>query len=303
MKFIKNSLFFVFTSLSFFVASAQDMDQLMRSADTIKTEYTTATFKGTKILNSQSVESVGRGVLQVIFQHRFGNLGNGIYDFFGLDGAGIRFGFDYGITNRFTVGIGRSGGGQEPFGQKAYDGYFKLKLLRQSTGLVEMPVSVSLFSSIAIKSSYNFDETDKFAYRLFYTTQIIIARKFSPAFSMQLMPTVIHRNLTLNPTDKNTIFSLGAAARIKLTKRFGIIGEYYYTFPNQLDAQFSPSVAAIGLEIETGGHVYHLLFTNGSGMIEHQFIAYNTSPFSGGLTSIRFGFNLSRVFTLVKPKI
>lgn len=300
--FIKSNFFFIFIFLAF-NCFAQDVDQLMQATDTVTTEYTTATFKGTKILNSQSLEGVGKGVLQVMFQHRFGNLGNGIYDFFGLDAAGIRFGFDYGLTNRLTIGIGRSGGGGEPYGQKAYDGYFKIKLLRQSSGLVQMPISVSLFSSIAIKSSNNFDESDKFLYRLFYTTQLIIARKFSTIFSMQLMPTVIHRNLTINSTDKNTIFSLGAAARFKLNKRFGIVGEYYYTFPNQIDAQFYPSVAAIGLEIETGGHVYHLLFTNGTGMIEHQFIAYNTSPFSGGFTSIRFGFNLSRVFTLIKPKI
>ncbi len=276
------------------------MDSLMNATEEKKTEYAFATFKGTKILNSQSVEGVGRGVLQVVFQHRFSPIDKGFYDFFGLDGAGIRFGFDYGITKRLTIGIGRSGGGGEPNFQKAYDGYLKMKLLRQSTGLVNMPISISLFASTAVKSSNTFDDFDKLPYRLFYSTQLIIARKFSPSFSMQLMPTFIHRNLTLNSTDKNNIFSLGAAARYKLTKRHGIVAEYYYTFPNQLDAQFQTSVAAIGWEIETGGHVYHLLFTNATGMIEHQFIGYNRSPFEDGFKSIRFGFNLSRVFTIVR---
>jgi hypothetical protein len=279
------------------------MDLLMSQAEPQKREFTTSTFKGTKILNSQSVECIAKGVLQVVFQHRFGSLNNTFYDFFGLDQAGIRFGFDYGITNRLMIGIGRSGGGQEPQSQKAYDGYLKFKLVRQSSGAVNVPISISLFSSLAIRSANNYDITDRFVYRLFYTSQVIIARKFSPAFSMQLMPTFIHRNLTANTTDKNDIFSIGIAARVKLTKRFGLIGEYYYTPSGQLASQFQQSVAAFGLEIETGGHVYHLLFTNANGMIEHQFIGYNTSPLSAGANSIRFGFNLSRVFTIVKPKI
>ncbi|MFN0050198.1 MAG: DUF5777 family beta-barrel protein [Cytophagales bacterium] len=300
MNLIKSSFCLSFSVFVLTLGFGQDLDQLMTESEEKKTDYAFATFKGTRTLNSQSIEGLGKGVLQVMFQHRFSPIDQGFYDFFGLDGAGIHFGFDYGITNRLTVGIGRSGGGGEPFGQKAYDGYLKYKLLRQSTGLINMPISLSLFASTAIKSSNNYDETDAFRYRLFYTSQLIIARKFSPAFSVQLMPTFIHRNLTLSAADKNSVFSLGAAIRYKLTKRFGVVGEYYYTFPNQLDAQFQTSVAAIGWEIETGGHVYHLLFTNATGMIEHQFIGYNTSPFEAGFRSIRFGFNLSRVFTLVR---
>ncbi|MDX2189942.1 MAG: DUF5777 family beta-barrel protein [Bacteroidota bacterium] len=301
MRHLKNKQLslLLFIIISYFV-QAQSLDELMAASEKPKTEYTIGTFKGTKILNSQSVEGVGKGVLQVMFQHRFGTLFNGAYDFFGLDNAGIRFGFDYGITNRLTIGVGRSGGGVEPNGQKAYDGYFKLKLLRQSSGEKVMPFSVSLFASTAIKSSNNFDETDKLPYRLFYTGQLIIARKFSNSFSAQIMPTVVHRNLTDTPEDKNTIFSMGMAARMKLTKRFGLIVEYYYNPVNQQDSKYYNHIAAFGLEIETGGHVYHLLFTNGSGMIEHQFIGYNTFPIYQGAQSIRFGFNLSRVFTLIK---
>lgn len=294
MKYIKNKALIAFLVLLGINAFGQELDQLMAETDEKKTDYAFATFKGTRILNGQSVEGLGKGVLQVMFQHRFSPINNGIYDFFGLDGAVIRFGFDYGITNRLTVGIGRT------TDQKAYDGYFKLKMLRQSSGKINMPLSVSLFGSSAIRTTNAYNPTDAFKYRLFYTAQLIIARKFSPAFSVQFMPTFIHRNLTLNSTDKNSIFSLGIAFRYKVTKRSGIVAECYYTFPNQLDASYHSMVAALGWEIETGGHVYHLLFTNASGMLEHQFIGYNSAPLSDGLTSIRFGFNLSRVFTVLK---
>jgi hypothetical protein len=294
MNLIKSSSFTTLYILTLVLASnAQDLDQLMSQTDEKKKEYTYATFKGTKVLNSHSIEGLGKGVLQVMFQHRFSPLENGIYDFFGLDGASIRFGFEYGINNRLTVGIGRASQ------QKAYDGYFKYKLLRQSTGPRSLPFSLSLFGSTAIRSQNFYNSSDEFNYRLFYTSQLIIARKFSPSFSLQLMPTFIHRNLTDSPSDANNLFALGIAFRQKLTKRFGIVGEYYYTFTS-LDSKYQSSVAALGLEIETGGHVYHLLFTNSPGVLEPQFIGNTRGSLSDGLATIRFGFNLSRVFTVVK---
>jgi hypothetical protein len=296
---MKSSIVFGLLILSI-TSYAQSIDELMEAETPKETEYIIATFKGNKVLNTHSIEGVGKGVLQVNFQHRFGTLENNFYDFFGLDQASIRFGFDYGINNRLSIGVGRSSI------QKAYDGYIKYRLLRQSIGTASMPVSVTLYGSTAINTLRTnlwlpIGAEDNFAYRLYYVGQVLIARKFSEKFSLQLMPTVIHRNFTELASEKNMLFSLGVAARYKLTKRFGIVTEGYYTSPSFIGANYTPFVLGAGLEIETGGHVYHLLFTNARGLIEHQIIGNTVDKIENGIYAIRFGFNLSRVFTLVNP--
>lgn len=275
---------------------AQSLEDLANSNE--ETHYATASFKGTKVLNTHSLETLGAGVLQVNFQHRFGTLENGFYDFFGLDQASIRFGFDYAITNRLIVGIGRSSL------QKAYDGYVKYKLLRQSDGAINMPVSLTILATTAVNTLrtrvwFPANAPMNELYRYYYTYQAIIGRKFSPVFSAQIMPTLVHRNFTDSRADANTIYSIGAAFRYKLTKRMGWVMEGYYTPAHQLSARYVPLIVGAGVEIETGGHVYHLLFTNTNGLIEHQIIGATTSKITDGIYAIRFGFNLSRVFTIV----
>ena len=260
-----------------------------------KTTYTTATFKTTRLINGHTVENVGKGVLDVKISHRFGKLNNGSYELFGLDNATMRMGFDYGITRYLMVGIGRS-----TF-EKTYDAYFKLKLLRQSSGKRRMPVTISYVPTIALKT-LKFEDPDRknyFTSRLFFTHQLIIGRKFSESTSIQLMPTYIHRNLVKLATEPNGLMAVGIGGRQKISKRISLNAEYYYQVPGYKLTGTTNSLS-LGVDIETGGHVFQLHFTNSRGMNERTFISETTGTWEKG--DIYFGFNISRVFTVGKRK-
>jgi hypothetical protein len=273
--------------------NAQNLDSLMNLEATEETIYTTATFKATKLINGHSIETPSKGVLQFMILHRFGVISNGLYDFFGLDNATIRLGLDYGISERFAIGIGRSTVG------KAVDGYLKYKILRQSQGENEMPVTLTavLASSANTVKFYNTEFDYKFRHRLNYTSQLLVARKFNSSLSLQLMPTLIHKNLVDSLSFNNTIFSIGAGGRIKLTKRFALTFEYYYVTPNQLGSGYKNALA-IGVDIETGGHVFQFHFTNAFGMTDPQFITETTDSWLD--RNFRLGFNISRAFRTSK---
>ncbi len=284
------------------VLNAQnDLLSLLGEEET--TDYTTATFKTTRIVNGHSVENCGAGVLDAKISHRFNPIRNGVYDMFGLDGANIRIGLDYGITDRLMVGVGR--GGRE----KLIDGFAKYKLLRQSTGKRNMPISLSYLIDGQIRT-LKFQNTEReytFSSRLYYTHQLLIARKFNESLSLQLMPTLVHRNLVPTPDDKNDVFAIGGAGRIKLTRRLTFNVEYYYVPDGQISQDFA-NCLSVGFEIETGGHVFSLHFTNAQDMTYKGFITETPEDWffkdaSGKMLSgVRFGFNIARVFTLKKPK-
>jgi hypothetical protein len=222
-------------------------------------------------------------------------LNNGAYELFGLDNATMRLGLDYGITKNLMVGIGRS------TYQKTFDAFFKLKLLRQSTGKRKMPVTVSYVPTIALRTLKWEDPNRKNLYssRLSYTHQLIIGRKFSEATSLQIMPTYIHRNLAIASTDPNDLLAIGIGGRQKLTKRISLNAEYYYQIHGyKIDG--TSNALSVGFDIETGGHVFQLHFTNSRAMTEKNFISETTGKWEKG--DILFGFNISRVFTIGKSK-
>lgn len=259
-----------------------------------KPDYTTATFKTTRLINGHSVENVAAGVLDFRISHRFGYINSGAYELWGLDNASMRLGLDYGITKWWMVGVGRSSY------QKQFDGFTKVKMFRQEEG--GFPMTISGMGSIMYKS-IKFDNPDRQNYytsNLYYCGQLLVARKFNESFSFQLMPTVIHYNLVEGANDPNDVFSIGAGGRVKLSKRVSLNVEYYYQLP---DYKLPGTVnsLAIGFDIETGGHVFQLNVTNSSGMTERSFISETTEEFFDGY--IRFGFTISRVFTIVKPKL
>lgn len=258
-------------------------------------DYTYATFKANRIINLHSVENTARGVLDVKISHRFGFINSGISDLFGIDQASIRIGGDYGITDRLMIGAGRSSF------EKTYDGFLKFKLLRQSTGAKVMPISLSLLSSMAVKTIpfQNPDRENYFSSRLYYAHQILIGRKFSESLSFQLSPTVVHRNLVRTSSEANDVYSIGAGGRMKLTKRTSLNLEYIYVLPNQLAPGYRNSFS-VGFDIETGGHVFQLHFTNSTSMIEKGFITESVGNWLNG--DVHFGFNVSRVFTLREKK-
>ncbi|MFA9290533.1 MAG: DUF5777 family beta-barrel protein [Solirubrobacteraceae bacterium] len=257
--------------------------------------YAAASFKTTRIINGHSLETTLRGVLDARINHRFGFINKGIEDLFGLDDAFIRIGADYGITDRLTVGLGRNSV------EKVLDGFIKYKILHQSTGKVNMPITLVVVSNIDLITSTKFNPelSDYFWTRSFYTNQLLIGRKISEGTSIQFMPTLVHRNYVKTNTESNDVFLIGVAGRQKLTKRLSLNAEYYYALPNQLAPNIRNSLS-IGLDIETGGHVFQLFFSNSKGTDHRSFLTDTTNSWSN--REIGFGFNVSRVFTLVKPK-
>ena len=313
MKAIK-----LFTMLMLFCAGsyAQDSTDLLtqlEKQEPKKTTYTFATFKSTRLISGHSVENIGKGVLDVRILHRFAPLNRGLYDFFGLDIASMRMGFDYGITKNFMIGIGHS------TWQKTYDAFLKIKLLRQSTGAVNMPVTLSFVSTMAVRTELARKDTSNnriligFADRTSYVQQLIVARKFSNRFSLQLMPTfILHHNridsinvytknkdnLLYGQTRKNT-FAIGIGGRLKVSKRISINAEYYYQLPDTKPGVKFNSLS-LGVDIETGGHVFQLHLTNSNGMTEKSLITDTDDKWKDGY--IRIGFNISRVFNVGRHK-
>jgi len=272
----------------------EDIDALLNETDNTHTEYTTATFKSTRIISGHSIERMPEGQLDFRISHRFGQINSGLYNWYGLDEAYIHLGLDYGITDWLMVGIGRGNV------KKTIDGFYKFSILRQSKGKKNMPISLSYLSSMSVFTQHRTDLGNKplFWDRVSYVHQLLVARKFSERFSFELNPTYIHRNMVETEMDPNDILSFGAGTRFKLTKRLSINAEYYYVVPPINDHRSTKTYDpfSIGIDLETGGHVFQLFFSNSRTMIEKGYIGETTANwFDGG---IHFGFNISRVFTI-----
>ncbi len=279
-----------FIGMAFSVAGQED-DLLSLLGEEETVEYVTASFKTDRVINLHSLENTAAGELDIKISHRFGFLSGGPYELFGLDQSTIRIGGDYGISNRLMVGVGRSSY------EKTYDAFVKFKLLRQSTGARKTPITACILGTTAIKT-IKFSDPDRenfFSNKLFYTGQLILGRKFSKAFSLQLSPTIVHRNLVSTAAEKNDVFALGAGARFKLGKRTSLNAEYIYVLPDQLVPGYRNSLS-VGFDIETGGHVFQLHFTNSTSMIEKGFIAETIGDWEAG--DVHFGFNISRTFNI-----
>lgn len=264
--------------------------------ETQKTLITNA-FNSSYIINGHSTNTLSSGRLNFFISHRFGTFDQGAYNLFGLDDSSIRFGLEYGITNHLTVGGGRSSSG------KNYDSFLKYKLLTQSyRGGTTMPVSVVWFSSIAFsstswKSQSLHDSRYMFSDYLVYTHQALISRQFSSKLSLQLSPSMVHRNKLATAEEKHDMYALGIGGRLKLTKKLHVMADYFYVANN------SPGLSnpvAIGIDLVTGGHVFQLYLNNAIGIIEKEFLTNTPSDVTKG--QIRFGFTVMRSFVL-KPEV
>jgi hypothetical protein len=210
----------------------------------------------------------------------------------------MRIGLDYGVRNWWEIGAGRSNL------DKTYDLFTKFLILKQSTGDKNMPFTLSAYGDVAIVTDTSNALLDSFIVdRLSYCGQILLARKFSERFSLQLMPTFIHRNLVETAAEKNDAIAIGAAARFQISDRIALNGEYYYTLPDQLPAGYDNS-SAIGIDITTKGHVFQLQLTNSPYMIPEYFIGKTSGNIVGKDAggnfdlNLRFGFNISRNFKI-----
>lgn len=276
------------------------LDELNEITEPSKT-ITRGTFKSSRIINTHSIETVAKNHLDFRISHRFGRLNTGAYELFGLDQATIRLGFEYGVSDRFMIGLGRSSN------QKAYDFFAKYRLLQQSD---KTPLSITaLLSSdvVTLETSpqLSFSNNQE---RWAYVLQFLLARKFSDKLSLQLSPTFIHRNKVETETEPNDTYAVSLGGRFKLTKRLSLNAEYVYVLPyfwepnaEALDLERNPDYhnsLSLGFDIETGGHVFQLHFTNSLGMIERQFVSQTTGQWGEG--DIHYGFNISRTFSFDK---
>ena len=281
------------------LGAQDDLLDLLDSKEEPTVDYTIATFKSTRLVSGHSVETNAGGVLQFLIGHRFGRVNSGARELFGIDNATIRLGFDYGITDQINIGFGRSSF------QKTFDASFKWKLLRQKSGAEQFPLTATWISSIyALGFEWpNQDRDNLFSSRLSYHHALLLARKFGDDFSLQLMPTLVHKNLVPTIEDNNTIFSMGVGTSIALTGSLRLNAEYYYIPSDQIVSPIGgesvKNAFSIGIDLETGGHVFQLHFTNSRGMTETYLVGETTGSWSDG--GIHFGFNVSRVFTLRKP--
>jgi hypothetical protein len=278
------------------VAAQDDLLSLVDKKDEKKKEYIRNAFKSTRVINGHSIEFLGKGVLDVRILHRFGPVSGGFANLYGLDQANMRFGFDYGVLKSLTVGVGRSNAGKE------WDGFIKFRPIWQSTGGTwPWPISVVLITGITIGTTPWAEPTRKnfFTSRMAFYNEIVIGRKFNERFSLQLSPTFVHRNIVALSTEANDVYALGIGARFKLSRRTAFVADYHYIVTGP-DKNSYKNPLSVGFDIETGGHVFQLHFSNATGMNEKAFITNTTNSWGKG--EIRFGFNLSRVFTVSKSR-
>jgi len=282
--------------------------------DTPEKEKISATFKSTHLINAQSTETIHKKELEFRVDHRFGDIAGGsggIGNFFGLDqSTDIRIGFDYGLSDNLNIGIARAKGATAA--TQLYELNAKYRFLEQTTDN-SIPLSIAFFGSgtiSGVKASDNPEAStayEDFSDRITYVSQFIIARKFSSIFSFAVIPTYLHRNFTAFG-DQNSLFALGAGGRLKVSKRMAIVADYFLPFRDGAKKEYVENInqqkfynaLGVGLEIETGGHVFHLNFTNATAIQESQFIAETTSSWSKG--QYRWGFSISRRFSLGKDK-
>lgn len=240
-------------------------------------------FKALQIVNLQSTKMPKQSDFYFVVSHRFGSLKNGMSTFFGLDNATTKLGFIYGIQDWLSIGISRH------TLNKAYEGSLKYRLIKQDE---KSPITLVGYHTIQVNSQLDSDVYPylTFENRLNYTSQILASSALSTSLTVEIIGSYIHKNIYNPDIENQKQFSIGGGGRFKLSKRLSINAEYMYS--NQ--PSFYKNPLSLGLDIETGGHVFQLLFTNSQGMTESSYLTNATGEWGKG--DIFFGFNLYRVF-------
>lgn len=277
---------FLFCLLPFFMVA---QDDLLKEIDTLTdaNESEVAAFKSLKIVNLESTKLAAKGDLYLVIAHRFGYLDKGFEDFFGLDEANTRIQFVYGLTNGITIHASRSGF------QKTYEFATKYRLFGQKKQ--GFPLEIVGFNSVAINTELEKTVLPKleFSDRLAYVNQILISRKFNDNLSLEIAPTHFHQNYVANNSQDNSQFALGFGGRYKFTKRWSFNMDYAAHLNRASNSVFKNPLS-IGFDLETGGHVFQMHFTNSQAMHESGYLGNTSGSWTDG--KIAFGFNLIRVF-------
>lgn len=276
-------LFVLFITFTFsYKAECQESDT---SRSVFKGGSYEKTFSTSRIGLTQSVMTTPKDEFHIVVQHRFNEISSDINNFFGLDYASTRLGFDYGILNWLSTGIGRS------MSVKTYDLALKAVMLKQNES--GFPLSLSWYVSFLENTSQNSNLTghDSFGSRLSFVNQLFIARN-QGILSFQVSLLWLHSNYEFRIDGPLDLFAVDIDGRIRLSEKIGLIAEYIPLLTNEDFAKTNPFT--IGLDINTGGHQFQLIFSNSQGTNERE-ITTNTVG-SWSKCHIYFGFNLTRVF-------
>ncbi|CAM3660425.1 hypothetical protein FSS13T_00650 [Flavobacterium saliperosum S13] len=289
----------LFQTLFLFPLCVFSQDDLLAEIDTVKVDTKVeSAFKSLKIVNIESTKLAAKGDFYFIVAHRFDYLKNGFDDFFGLDNANTQLKFLYGVTEWLTVHVSRSGF------QETYDLAVKYRLQTQQKD--GFPLTLVGFSSVAVNSEMKEQDYPNmdFGNRLSYVTQLVASRKFNDNLTLQLAPTFFHENtirdvfdangnpILPNPQD-NSQFAIGMGGRYKITKRWSVNMDYAAHLNRASESRYKNPLS-IGVDLETGGHVFQMHFTNSRAMHETGYLGQTSGDWSK--SEICFGFNLVRVF-------
>lgn len=261
---------------------AQD-DLLDMLGDDSNTSEMVYSFKGLQMVNLQSTKMPNSGDFYFVVSHRFGSLKDGIDTFFGLDNATTKIGFIYGIENWLSLGLSRH------TLNKIYEGSLKYRLVNQND---EAPVTLVGYHTIQVNSQLDRDAYPKLSFenRLSYVSQLLISRAISHSLTVEVIGSYLYKNVYNPEIEHQKQFSVGGGGRLKLSKRLSLNAEYMYSnLPS-----FYNNPLSLGLDIETGGHVFQLLFTNSHGVSESNYLTNAVGDWGKG--DVYFGFNLYRVF-------
>lgn len=291
-------LYFFLLFLSPSLYAQDSLWNMLQSQKADENEKVIATFKSTKIISAQTNETMKKRNLDFRVSHLFGNIGNesggGVHTLYGFDQSNdIRIAFDYGITDRLMVSVGRNKRNEN------LSGAAKFRVLEQTTD-DKVPLAITVYANLTYSTKSDPEGIYMPAQRrMTYFAQGIVARKFSPRFSFEVLGSYLHRNLVdlrTNPTDKNDLISLGAGGRFKFTHSVGVIADYFYSLRDESTGIKLYNPLSVGIEVETGGHVFSIMFTNAVGLLENDFLPNTTDSWSNG--GYKFSFNISRVFKL-----
>ncbi len=244
------------------------------------------------LISMATTSNLQKNNMNSTIMHNFGLVSSGVEEFWGLDqGAAVRLGFDYGITDRLSVGIGRTSR------EDNVDLRFKYTLIQQMKS-DKIPVEVSIKGDIGINTQEErrFDFSNKDRLNMFGS--IAVARKFSDKLSLQFTPMVSHFNTVVIETEdqnpKHTHFGAGFGGEYRVSMKHSFSFEYFGLIGDKTEGLKNPM--AISWQIDTGGHVFQMFFMNGNWFTEQHLLARTTDDFFA--RDFRLGFNVNRVFGL-----
>ena len=263
----------------------EDLLKEIDTASTTQKSNVESAFKGLKIVNIESTKLAAKGDFYFIVAHRFGSLKDGFEGAYGLDNAVTQLKFLYGVTNWFTISAARS--------ELAYD--FSGKYLLQSQEKNGFPLAIVGFTSLALNNTLkesNYPNM-KFNDRLIYVAQVLVSRKVNEKLSLELAPTFFHENFVIDDNQDNSQYAIGMGGRYKFAKRWSVNVDYAAHL-NRSDTSPYKNPLSVGVDLETGGHVFQMHFSSSQGIHEAGFLGNTTGDWTKG--DIFFGFNLLRVF-------